>query len=58
MNPAPGTYEAFLDIMDAAGPYPMTRAEVLDAIRAGVRDAFTEHLNSHPVHAVPATAVS
>lgn len=53
MNPTPGTYEAFIDIMDAAGGYPVTRAEVIHAIRQGVRDAFTDHLTRHPEHANP-----
>lgn len=56
MNTEPGAYEAFLDIMDAAGAYPVTRAEVIDAIRDGVREAFADHLNRHPAHADLATA--
>lgn len=48
-----GTYDAVLDIMDATGKYPMTRADVLAAITEGVRQAHSEHLARTPACPCP-----
>jgi hypothetical protein len=39
-----GTYGALLDVLDAAGYYPITREDILHAIERGVRDAVTDYL--------------
>ena len=39
-----GVYGAVMDLMDAAGGYPITRRSVLDAIENGVYRAMRDHL--------------
>lgn len=39
-----GTYAALLDILDATGPLPTTRRDILDALSSGTQRALTEHL--------------
>jgi hypothetical protein len=41
---ADGVHDAFCRIMNALGDYPMTRDDILDAVREGVHDAFAEWL--------------
>jgi len=41
------TYEAALDLMDAAGHYPVTRSDVLTAIETGVHRAIAEWLDAN-----------
>jgi hypothetical protein len=42
-----GTYGALLDVLDAAGSYPMTREDIIAAVERGVRDAVTAYLDRH-----------
>lgn len=42
---ADGVHDAILTLMDGTGHYPMTRNDVLDAIRDGVEAAFSKFLD-------------
>jgi hypothetical protein len=41
---ADGVHSALVTVLDAAGQFPVTRNEILDAIADGVRRAFVEVL--------------
>jgi hypothetical protein len=42
---AEGVSDAFTNILDALGPYPMTRETILNGIQAGVTEAFDSALD-------------
>ena len=42
-----GTYGAWMDVLDAAGHYPVTREDILNSIEEGVRKAVREWLSVH-----------
>lgn len=42
-------YAAVVDLMNAVGQYPTTRAEIIDAIGAGAERAFRDLLAAAPV---------
>ena len=49
-----GTYDALMSVLDAAGGYPITREDIIDAIREGVQRAVAEHLDAHGLDSAPA----
>jgi len=42
-----GTYDAFIRVLDATGGYPITREDIIYAIRDGARRALAEYLEAH-----------
>lgn len=44
------TYDALLTVLDATGPYPLTRYDILQAIQNGVQAAFETILATNEIH--------